>query len=155
MRQHKAIVMGGFGLAALVLLGGCEQQKAPVPKDTKVTSEDVQKKVRDAADAVGEYSAEQAGKAAELAQGRLTALKESIAQMKDQSGEVSEAARKQLNEKLENAEKQLEKMKDAGGKNWKDARAGFDKASDELDKSYREAMDAVQKAVGKKDTPEE
>jgi len=133
-----------FLLAAFLLLSAaCGEQK----KETNTTMEDVKKEAQEAVETAGSYSLEQQQVYQRKLADKLAEYDRNIATLRQQLGMVTAAVGQKSQEKLDmlqanvdDMKKKVEELKNASGKAREDLRIGLEKAGEELDKSFSEAM---------------
>ena len=110
------------------------------------TKEDVQQKTADAASAAVDYSKEQKEQFQKDMEGKLSDLKQEIAEMKEAASKKTGAAKTEMKEQIASLEKKqdgikkdLSKMKKSSGKAWAEMKTGMSKAWDSLADSYKKA----------------
>ncbi|MEW6113652.1 MAG: hypothetical protein AB1664_16085 [Thermodesulfobacteriota bacterium] len=114
---------------------------------TAVTKEEVQKDVKVAAQKVKDYTAQEAEAYKKDMEKRLEELSKKIDELKEKaknaSGEAAERYRvliADLQSRLDAARPKLKDLGSATSAAWKDMKVAFDKAVDDLQKAYEDAV---------------
>ena len=141
----NAIKITTFLLLAAILFSNtaCSEQK----KATQTTMEDVKKETVEAVETAGSFTMEQRQAFQRKLTDKLTEYDRNIATLKQQltvvtttAGQKTEEKIEMLQAKLDDIKKRSEELKDASGEAWEDLRKGLERAGDDLDKSFTEAM---------------
>ena len=126
--------------------------------DKTTTAEEVDKKVKEALEALKSYSAEKKDEAAERMQGLMKDMDGRIARLQADLDEkrqaLSESARKKTEETLEALRRQreelsphYEKLKEGSAKAWEDIKKGFSQAMESFRKSLQSAEEEAEKEI--------
>lgn len=126
--------------------------------DEKTTAEEVDKKVKDALDALKSYSAEKKDEATERMRGLMQDMDARIARLQTdletRRQALSESARRQTEETLESLKRQREelsghydKLKQGSAKAWEDIKKGFSRAFESFRKSLKTAEEEAAKDI--------
>jgi hypothetical protein len=138
--------------AAGILTVGCTPTTPvaePVDDSTPATTADkMNKEVKEAADAVAEYTDEKKEELVKKFDEKLTDLDAEIAKLevkaedaKEESKEKLDAALVDLREKRKAAAEKLEKLKASSADAWEETKTGFQKAWNDLESSYKDAAE--------------
>jgi len=121
--------------------------------DPDVTAEEVRRELGEAAEAVEEYSEDTSQEVVENAQKTLDQLKQDMERLKQDVGELHETAQGKLEEsigdldrKLADAQQRLDQLRDAGADAWAESKDDLQKALDNLQRGYTEAVTAFEEA---------
>ena len=126
--------------------------------DETTTAEEVDKKVKEALEALKSYSAEKKDEAAEHMQSLMQDMDGRIARLQADLDEKrkarSETARQKTEETLEALKRQrdelsghYDKLKQGSAKAWEDLKKGFSQAMESLRKSLQSAEEEAQKEI--------
>jgi outer membrane biogenesis lipoprotein LolB len=129
--------------AFLILNTACSEQE----KEAKTTMEDVKKETREMVETAKSYTMEQrhayqqelADKFAEYDR-KIETFKQQMNMVKGETERKMQENIDMLQSKVDDMKKRAEKLKNAGGDAWTDLRNGLEKAEDDLDRSFSEAM---------------
>jgi chromosome segregation ATPase len=131
--------------AGLAAAAGCKRRQEPEVQGPSV--QDVQRKAAAAAAAAKGYADEQKDRFLKAAQERLAEFQKEMDQLGEEAkakGKEAQAEFEQLKAKLEPqiaaVKEALAKAKEEGSEKWADVREGVEKATDNLNQIYKEAV---------------
>ena len=131
--------------AGLLMASGCDQ-KAPDANDKKVTSEEVRKDAKQAADTAVKFSQQSKAEFQSNLDTRLKALDDEIKKLRVKGNDLKDQAKVSWDQKITQLESKREavlarsaEVGHSTAEAWKDAKEGAQAAWDELDKAFRQA----------------
>ena len=132
-------------LVALFAVIGCERKPADRTPG-KVTSEDVRRDARQAAQTAAEYSQQTKEEFQKNLEAQLKELEAKIAKLREKGGSLKDQAKADWDRKMADLETKRDaaraKLAEVGRSSaeaWKDIRKGAQSAYDDLDKAFRDA----------------
>ena len=136
-----ALIMAiGFFMVA------CGEQK-PAAKKQVTTSQDVKKEAKELADTALAYSLEQKEKYTQEVLEKLSKYNQQFNALDRKVGVLGEQAKKDMmgeianvNAKKNQVTLKMRELQASTGKAWEDVKIGLDKAVDDLEESYKQAM---------------
>ena len=145
MRQNRLFVMILFAILFLMTglffgCGGQEEQQA-------VTGEDVQEEAKEAVETAGAYAEAKKDEYREKLNAQLDKYEERLDALQAQGAVMTQEAKNELEEKLEMLRREKEtlqqkadELESKSGKAWEDAKAGVDKAMEDLNAAFEQAV---------------
>lgn len=145
MKRHILAPFVGM-LAISFFLAACGEQK-PVTEKQATTTQDIKKEAKKLTDTALAYSLEQKEKYTEQILERLAQYNLKFMTLDRKVGALSDQARNDMmgeianvNAKKNQVTARMRELQASTGEAWKDLKVGMDKAIDDLDKSYKQAM---------------
>ena len=160
--------MRGYRKAAIIVIialaffmTACSDQKQTAEKATPerakvenlaTTPEDIKKEARDLADTTLSYADQQKLKYLELLKEKQEQYQEKYVELEEKLVKLSEQTKADMAAEMENLNRKKAEMvlktreiQAASGKAFEDLREGMDRAIDEMDKAYDQALNRFQK----------
>jgi TolA-binding protein len=124
------------------LWAGCGEKK-----ETKVTSTDVKKEVKEAVNTARAYTQQQKEDYQKQIEGKIRDYDQKLEELKVKAKEVKGETKAefnrqmdQLRKKKEEASQKLKEMKSATGQAWEDLKSGAEAALDDLEKTFNQMV---------------
>lgn len=142
------ILMITFACGLFLFLSACGNQESPTTAQKGTSANEVKKEVREATDAVGDYTKEKMAEYQHSLEAQLQALdrkQEELEEKARQAGKETQAEMQEVIEKLktqkEEVDIQLQKLSLATGEAWKEMKSATDKALENLKAGYNRALE--------------
>ena len=133
-------------LAISFFLAACSEQK-PATEKQATTTQDIKKEAKELTDTALAYSLEQKEKYTEQVLERLAQYNKKFMTLDRKVGVLSDQARNDMmgeianvNAKKNQVTARMRELQASTGEAWEDLKVGMDKAVDDLDKSYKQAI---------------
>lgn len=137
-------------LAFLFINYGCSDQEQPamqVKESETTTIEDVKKEAGELVEATKEYTLEQKEAYERQLAGKFEEYEKKLSTLRQQLNMAGGDVKQRMQEKIESLQGKLddmksmtEQLKDTSGEAWNDMKVGLDKAEDDLNKAFSDAM---------------
>ena len=143
-----------IGLGAILILPlGLSSSMAQEPKKAdKVTTEDIEKEVKETAKTSAAYTQQQREEYQKKIDAKLNEYGQELKEWKAKVAKKEEKVKaemdqqiKEMNQKAEEASKKLKELKTKTGKAWEDLKAGMDSLMEDLAKSFDQIQSRFKK----------